>query len=103
MKILITGTAGFIGYHLSKKLIERGDSVIGVDQINDYYDIELKYSRLKDLGIEKDSIKIGRKTDSSIHINHSFYKGNLEDKDFIDSVFKDERPDAVCNLQLKPE
>ena len=41
MKILITGTAGFIGYHLSKKLIERGDSVIGVDQINDYYDIEL--------------------------------------------------------------
>ena len=98
MKILITGTAGFIGYHLSKKLIERGDSVIGVDQINDYYDIELKYSRLKDLGIEKNSIKIGKKTDSSIHSNHSFYKGNLEDKDFIDSVFKDERPDAVCNL-----
>ena len=56
MKILITGTAGFIGYHLSKKLIERGDTVIGVDQINDYYDIELKYSRLKDLGIEKNNI-----------------------------------------------
>ena len=91
MKILITGTAGFIGYHLSKKLIERGDTVIGVDQINDYYDIELKYSRLKDLGIEKDSIEIGKKTTSSVYSNLFFYKGNLEDKDFIDFVFKNEK------------
>ena len=98
MKILITGTAGFIGYHLSKKLIERGDTVIGVDQINDYYDIELKYSRLKDLGIEKSNIIEGKKITSSIHSNHSFYKGNLEDKDFIDFVFKNEKPEAVCNL-----
>ena len=98
MKILVSGTAGFIGYHLSKKLIERGDTVIGVDQINDYYDIELKYSRLKDLGIEKDNIIEGKKITSSIHSNHSFYKGNLEDKNFIDSVFKSEKPDAVCNL-----
>ena len=98
MKILITGTAGFIGYHLSKKLLERGDTVIGVDQINDYYDIELKYSRLKDLGIEKDNLIEGKKITSSIHSNHSFYKGNLEDKDFIDAVFKNEKPDAVCNL-----
>ena len=88
MKILITGTAGFIGYHLSKKLIERGDTVIGVDQINDYYDIELKYSRLKDLGIEKNEIEEGNKTTSSVYDNHFFYKGNLEDKDFIDSVLK---------------
>ena len=98
MKILVTGTAGFIGYHLSKKLIERGDTVIGVDQINDYYDIELKYSRLKDLGIEKDNIVEGKKITSSFYENHSFYKGNLEDKDFIDTVFKNEKPDAVCNL-----
>ena len=98
MKILVTGTAGFIGYHLSKKLIERGDTVIGVDQINDYYDIELKYSRLKDLGIEKDNIIEGNKITSSLYDNHSFYKGNLEDKDFIDAVIKNEKPDAVCNL-----
>lgn len=98
MKILVTGTAGFIGYHLSKKLIERGDTVIGVDQINDYYDIELKYSRLKDLGIEKDNIIEGNKITSSLYVNHSFYKGNLEDKDFIDAVIKNEKPDAVCNL-----
>ncbi|MDA9888896.1 NAD-dependent epimerase [Flavobacteriaceae bacterium] len=98
MKILITGTAGFIGYHLSKKLIERGDTVIGVDQINDYYDIQLKYSRLKDLGIEKNEIEEGKKITSSTYDNHSFYKGNIEDKDFIDAVFKKEKPDAVCNL-----
>jgi UDP-glucuronate 4-epimerase len=98
MKILVTGSAGFIGYHLSKKLIERGDTVIGVDQINDYYDIELKYSRLKDLGIEKSNIIEGKKTASSIHYNHFFYKGNLEDNDFIDFVFKNEKLDAVCNL-----
>jgi len=98
MKILITGTAGFIGYHLSKKLIERGDTIVGVDQINDYYDIELKYARLKELGIEKDQIEEGIKTDSLTYSNHCFYKGDLEDKDFIDLVFKREKPDAVCNL-----
>jgi UDP-glucuronate 4-epimerase len=98
MKILITGTAGFIGYHLAQKLIERGDTVIGVDQINDYYDIELKYSRLKNLGILKENIKEGESTISSTFSSHTFYKGNLEDKEFIDSVFKSEKPDAVCNL-----
>src|SRR6056300_564158 len=98
MKILVTGSAGFIGHHISKKLIERGDTVIGVDQINDYYDIELKYSRLKDLGIEKSNIIEGKKITSSIHSNHFFYKGNLEDKDFIDFFFKNEKLDAVCNL-----
>ena len=98
MKILITGSAGFIGYHLSKKLIERGDIVIGLDQINDYYDINLKYSRLRELGIEKDKIEPGKKIRSSIYNNHFFYKGNLEDMKFIDSVFKNEKLDAVCNL-----
>ena len=46
-KILVTETAGFIGYHLAKKLLERGDEVVGIDNINDYYDINLKYGRLK--------------------------------------------------------
>lgn len=98
MKILITGSAGFIGYHLSKKLIERGDFVIGLDQINDYYDINLKYSRLKKLGIEKDKIEPGKKIKSSIYNNHFFYKGDLEDIKFIELVFKNEKLDAVCNL-----
>ena len=52
MKILVTGTAGFIGFHLAKKLLERGDEVVGIDNINDYYDVNLKYGRLKELGID---------------------------------------------------
>jgi UDP-glucuronate 4-epimerase len=45
MKILVTGTAGFIGFHLAKKLLGRGDTVVGLDNINDYYDVNLKYGR----------------------------------------------------------
>ena len=52
MKILVTGTVGFIGYHLAKKLLDRGDTVVGVDNINDYYDVNLKYVRLNQLGID---------------------------------------------------
>jgi len=48
MKILITGTAGFIGFHLAKRYIKRGDEVFGLDNINDYYDVNLKYGRLKE-------------------------------------------------------
>ena len=51
MKILVTGTAGFIGSHLAQKLIERGDEVIGLDNINNYYDIRVKYGRLERAGI----------------------------------------------------
>ena len=52
-KTLVTGTAGFIGYHLAKKLLMRGDEVVGIDNINDYYDVNLKYGRLKELGVER--------------------------------------------------
>ena len=53
MKILITGTAGFIGFHLAQKLVKHGHSLVGIDNINDYYDVELKYARLKVCGISK--------------------------------------------------
>ncbi len=49
---MVTGAAGFIGYHLAKKLLDRGDEVVGIDNINDYYDVNLKYGRLKELGID---------------------------------------------------
>ncbi len=52
MKILVTGAAGFIGYHLTRRLLERGDTVIGIDSINDYYDIEIKKGRLLELGVD---------------------------------------------------
>ena len=53
MKILVTGAAGFIGFHLSKRLLDQGHQVVGIDNINDYYDINLKYARLNELGIQR--------------------------------------------------
>jgi len=98
MKILITGTAGFIGFHLAQKLLERGDEVVGIDNINDYYDVNLKYGRLKVLGIDKEEISYNKKVYSLIYEKHSFYKIDLADKDAIDTLFKTEKFDAVCNL-----
>ncbi|MCW8895325.1 NAD-dependent epimerase [Sulfurimonas sp.] len=98
MKILITGTAGFIGYHLAKKLLERGDEVIGLDNINDYYDVNLKYARLNELGIEKEEIQENKLTTSTKYQNHKFIKANLEDQEAINTLFKTEKFDAVCNL-----
>ena len=56
MKILVTGSVGFIGYHLSKSLLDDGYKVMGIDNINDYYDVSLKYGRLEELGINKSNI-----------------------------------------------
>lgn len=98
MKILITGTAGFIGFHLANKLIERGDEVIGLDCINDYYDINLKYDRLALAGIQKEAIKDGVVVKSERYKNYSFVKLNLEDKEGIDRLFQEEKFDKVCNL-----
>ncbi|ABB44172.1 NAD-dependent epimerase/dehydratase [Sulfurimonas denitrificans DSM 1251] len=98
MKILVTGTAGFIGYHLAKELLLRGDEVVGLDNINDYYDVKLKYARLKELGIDKDDIKDNQLTQSKTYPNHKFIKANLEDAETINRLFKEEKFDALCNL-----
>ncbi|MBN1252543.1 MAG: NAD-dependent epimerase [Bacteroidales bacterium] len=98
MKILVTGTAGFIGFHLSRKLIERGDEVVGLDCINSYYDVNIKYDRLKLKGINKDHIEYSKIIQSEIHNNYRFIKLKLEDKEQIDKLFKEEKFDVVCNL-----
>lgn len=97
MKILVTGTAGFIGFHLAKKLLERGDTVIGLDNINDYYDTNLKYARLAQLGITKEDINNNLLTHSS-YKNHQFIKADLADRETINKLFETENFDAVCNL-----
>ncbi len=98
MKVLITGTAGFIGFNLARKLLERGDEVVGIDSINDYYDINLKYARLKELGIDNPQITYGMRAASNTNNKHSFYKVNLEDREAVFKIFEAEKPDAVCNL-----
>jgi UDP-glucuronate 4-epimerase len=98
MKILVTGVAGFIGFHLGKKLLERGDEVVGLDNINDYYDVNLKYGRLRELGIEKNSIKEGLFTTSSKYEKNKFIKLDLSDRTGMAKLFENEKFDVVCNL-----
>lgn len=98
MKILITGTAGFIGFHLAQKLIERGDIVVGIDNINSYYDVNLKYSRLAETGIDKNEIEYNKPVRSSKYINYQFVKINLEDKESLFNLFEIHKFDKVCNL-----
>ena len=98
MKILITGTAGFIGFHLANKLIARGDEVVGLDSINDYYDVNVKYGRLEHAGIDTQGIEYNQLVTSEKHTNYRFIKLQLEDKAAIDALFAAEKFDAVCNL-----
>ncbi|MPQ75453.1 NAD-dependent epimerase [Hydrogenovibrio sp. JE_KL2] len=98
MKILITGTAGFIGFHLAKKLVARGDDVVGLDSINDYYDQGVKYGRLEYAGIERNQIEYNKIVQSTKSLNYRFIQLQLEDKKNLDKLFEAENFDAVCNL-----
>jgi len=97
-RILLTGTAGFIGFHLVKKLIERGDEVVGLDCINDYYDVNLKYDRLKLTGIQKESVSYGKLVESTKYSNYRFIQLKLEDRENILNLFQTANFDKVCNL-----
>ncbi|WP_205511021.1 NAD-dependent epimerase [Longitalea arenae] len=98
MKILVTGSAGFIGYFLTKKLLERGDEVVGLDNINDYYDVNLKYARLAQNGIDRTGIEWNVAVQSHKYLNYRFVKMNLEDKKNIQRLFKKEKFDMVAHL-----
>ena len=80
---LVTGAAGFVGYYLSRKLLEQGCSVIGVDNINDYYVVNLKYARLEQL---------------KPYENFTFIKGDISDKSMITNIFEECKPNIVVNL-----
>ena len=100
MKILVTGAAGFIGYHVSKKLVESGNEVIGIDNINNYYDVDLKYARLKDLGISRAPVEIYNNPvlSEKSHYSFKFIRINLEDQIELPKIFESEKFDIVCNL-----
>lgn len=98
MKVLVTGSAGFIGFHLVKKLIAQNYDVYGLDNINDYYSIKLKYDRLKDCGIEPEMVKNNQIVRSKIYSNYHFAKIDLSDEVSIFDIFKNQKFDIVVNL-----
>ena len=83
MKVLVTGAAGFIGNHVSLLLLGRGDQVIGLDNLNDYYSVDLKKARLERL---------------FAHAGYTDVRGSLEDKACVDALFREHKPDRVVNL-----
>jgi UDP-glucuronate 4-epimerase len=98
MNILVTGTAGFIGFHLTNRLLNDGRTVIGVDNINDYYDVGVKYARLATTGINPPAIEPNKKYISDYTSHYTFYKLNLEDKEALENIFKQHSIDIVINL-----
>ncbi len=92
MKILVTGTAGFIGFHTAKRLLERGDHVIGFDVVNDYYDPAIKEARLRMLDAAARSTNSG----------YASIRENLADREVLNAVFNEHRPDRVINLAAQP-
>ena len=99
MKILITGTAGFIGFHLVNRLIaEDGINIVGLDVVNDYYDLNLKYSRLKEHGIEGRELNDREIFVSTKYLNYRFLKADLADHDFVVNFMVQEKFDFVVNL-----
>ena len=88
MKIFITGVAGFIGYHLADNLLKKGLDVIGIDNLNDYYDPTLKHARISELNI----------TSKKFKANLFFTKGDLEDIDLLNNIFLKYKPNIVINL-----
>jgi len=99
-QILVTGAAGFIGYHLCETLIKKGHNVIGLDNINDYYDVNLKYARLSELGIQKETATVFAEISQSTlyGAKMQFIRLNLEDRDALPKLFKTFNFDMVCNL-----
>ena len=99
MKILVTGAAGFIGFHTCLKLVNQGHDVYGVDNINDYYDPKLKFDRLKELGFDETKSKLFKNEVQSAKFNSlRFSRIDLVDTKSIDNLFKKEQFEVVCNL-----
>lgn len=98
-KILITGAAGFIGFHLVEKVVKSTNwQIIGLDNINDYYDINLKYARLLECGIKYENIEYNKLVKSEKHSNYQFIKMDLTDKESLFKLIENVQFDYVVNL-----
>jgi UDP-glucuronate 4-epimerase len=88
MRVLVTGSAGFIGFHVVQRLLRRGDAVIGIDSVNDYYDVALKRARLAE----------SRKLADELGADYRFVEASIADKPAFDACFADARPDRVIHM-----
>ncbi len=101
MKVLLTGMAGFIGFHFAGRLLRRGDEVVGLDNINDYYDVGLKLGRLAELGVtpgKVDAVEPQRLVSSDRHATLSFVQMDLENREGLKNLLEAEQFDAVVHL-----
>lgn len=98
MKILVTGAAGFIGFHLVRALCDNGETVFGIDNINDYYPVSLKYARLAECGIHERDIIQGHVIGSDKYSGYRFARIDICDKAKIENLFEKEKFDIVVNL-----
>jgi UDP-glucuronate 4-epimerase len=97
-KILITGTAGFIGFYLAKHLLANDYTIVGLDNINNYYDIRLKFARLAETGIDQNEVEYGKLLQSNTFEKYRFVMANLEDRETLYNLFISEKFDIVVNL-----
>lgn len=97
-KVLVTGTAGFIGFHLARKLVDLGYLVTGIDSINDYYDVDLKFDRLEFSGIQRDKVAYNQLVTSTASGNYQFVQLKLEDQESLFELFANRKFDVVVHL-----